>query len=324
MAGFAVRRLGAAALTVFLVITITFALAHLAPGEPMLADAERLHADPIRVARIRAEFGLDQPITTQYAVYLRNTLRGNLGESFTMRRPVVQLLRERLPRTVLLAGASLFIAFTLGIAIATIQAANAGGLRDGLLGAATITFYSTPTFWLGLVLLVVFGQWLRWLPIGGMTTPVEHDAMGMLGRMFDVVRHLILPALTLALVQTAEIARYQRGALVDALGAEFVRAARAKGLSELTVLVRHALRSALAPVVVLAGMAVPVLLTGSVLVESVFGWPGMGRLTFDAIAARDYNVILAAGLVSGTLVAFGNLAADLAAHALDPRTRMRT
>jgi peptide/nickel transport system permease protein len=318
---FALRRLGAALLTVVLVVTITFLLAHLAPGEPMLADAERLHADPARVARVRAEFGLDRPLGVQYAMYVANALRGNLGESFTMRRPVAAALRERLPNTALIALAALLLGFSLGIGVAVLQAARAGSRTDAALGALTLTFYSMPSFWLGLLMLVVFGQWLGWFPVGGMTTPVEHEQMGALGRTVDVLRHLVLPALTLGLVQTAEIARFQRGALVDALGAEFVRTARAKGLRERAVLLRHALRSALPPVVVLAGMSVPALLAGSVLIETVFGWPGMGRLTYDAIVARDYNVILGSAILSGALVAFGNLAADLGGRALDPRDR---
>jgi peptide/nickel transport system permease protein len=314
-----VRRLGAAAATALLVVTLTFLLAHLAPGEPMLADAERMHADPARIARIRAEFGLDRPLPVQYARYVGNALRGNLGESFRMRRSVASLIAERLPRTALVALTALALAFVLGVGIALVQAARAGGAADAVLSAATLTAYSTPSFWLGLVLLVVFAQGLGWLPVGGMTTPVEHERMGAMGRMFDVLRHLVLPALTLALVQVGEIARYQRGALVDALREAYIRTARAKGLRERTVLLRHALRSALAPAVVLTGMAVPAMLAGSVLVETVFGWPGMGRLTHEAIVARDYNVILGAALVSGALVALGSLAADLAASALDPR-----
>ena len=311
----------AAIVTVFLVITITFVLAHLAPGQPMLADAERMHADPARVARLKAEFGLDRPLPVQYAMYLGNALHGNLGESFTMRQPVNTVLEQRLPRTVLLAGVALLLAFAAGIALAAVQATRPGSWIDAALGALTQAFYAAPSFWLGLMLLVLFGQVLGWLPVGGMTTPIVHERMGTMGRMFDVGRHLLLPALTLALVMTAEIARYQRGALIDALGSEFVRAARARGLGERAILLRHALRSSLAPVVVLAGLAVPALLAGSVLVETVFGWPGMGRLTRDAIAARDYNLILGAAVLSGALVALGNLAADLGARALDPRAR---
>jgi peptide/nickel transport system permease protein len=319
VARFAIRRLGAALLTVFLVVSITFLLAHLAPGEPLLGEPERALADPVRAARMRAEFGLDQPMAAQYGRYVANAMRGNLGESFMMRRPVGALVRERLPRTALLAFTSLLLAFAAGIAVAVIQARRPGSWSDALLSGATLTFHSMPSFWLGLVLLVLFAQWLGWLPVSGMTTAVEHDAMGFGARMMDVARHLVLPALTLALVQTAEIARFQRGALVDAMGSGFVRAARARGAGERVVLLRHALRAALGPVIVLAGMSVPALLAGAVLVESVFGWPGMGRLTQEAILARDYNVILAAAIVSGVLVALGNLAADLAVRALDPR-----
>ena len=186
----------------------------------------------------------------------------------------------------------------------------------------TLAFYSVPVFWLGLLLLLVFGQELRWLPVSGMTDAAAHDALSPLGRWLDVARHLVLPALTLALVQGAAFARFQRSALLESLGAEFVRTARAKGLPERLVLLRHALRTALAPTITLAGLSVPYLLAGSVLVESVFGWPGLGRVAYDAIFARDYNVITATALVSGLLVALGNLLADCAVAAADPRVRL--
>ncbi|MDO8667384.1 MAG: ABC transporter permease, partial [Gemmatimonadales bacterium] len=187
---------------------------------------------------------------------------------------------------------------------------------------ASLAAYSTPSFWLGLVLLLVFGQWLRWLPVSGMTDPVVHEFLSPARRALDVLRHLIMPATTLGLVNAAWIARFQRGALVDALGSPFVRTARAKGIAESQVLLKHALRNALAPVITLAGLSVPALLTGSVLVESVFGWPGMGRVTFEAIFARDYNVITAAAIVAGILVALANLLADLAVAVTDPRERL--
>ena len=320
MARYAVRRLGAALLTVLLVVSITFLLAHLAPGEPMLGDAERLRADPVRVARLRAEFGLDQPMPVQYGRYVMNAMRGRLGDSFVSHRPAFDLLRERLPRTALLAGASLALAFAAGIGLATVQARRAGSWADAAISSVTLTLHSTPVFWLGLVLMLAFAQWLGWLPVSGMTTAVEYERMGLMARIADVLRHLVLPAVTLALVQTAEIARFQRGALIDALGSGFVQAARARGAADRAIMFHHALRASLAPAVVIAGMSVPALLAGSVLVESVFGWPGMGRMTHEAIIARDYNVILAAAITSGTLVALGNLAADLAVRRLDPRT----
>jgi len=321
VAAYAVRRLIAAALTLIVVVTLTFVLAHLAPGVPLLADAERLHADPGAIARIRADFALDRPLGEQFVRYAANAATGDLGESFVRRRPVAALVAERLPATILLGGTALVLALVLGIGVALAQAARAGTLTDTVLGAAALVLYSMPSFWLGLLLLWLFAQGLGWLPVGGMTEPVLHERLGAAGRALDVLRHLTLPAATLALVQTAAISRFQRGALVDTLRAEFVRAARARGLSGRAVLVRHALRAALGPVLALAGLMLPSLLAGSVLVETVFSWPGLGRLLQEAIAQRDYNVITACGLVAGALVTLGSLAADLAAHALDPRVR---
>ncbi len=321
MAAYAVRRLGAAALTLLVVVTLTFTLAHLAPGAPFLGDAERVRADPGQVERLRASFGLDRPLAEQYVRYAARALTGDLGESFVRRRRVAALVGERLPATVLLGGTALVLALVGGIGLALTQAARAGSRTDAVLGAAALVFYSMPAFWLGLLLLWIFGQGLGWFPVGGMTEPVVHARLGPAGRALDVLRHLVLPALTLALVQTAAVARLQRGALVDTLRAEFVRSAKARGLSGRAVLVRHALRAALAPVLALAGVMLPALLAGSVLVETVFGWPGLGRLLYEAIAQRDYNVITACGLVAGILVTLGSLAADLAAYALDPRVR---
>jgi peptide/nickel transport system permease protein len=321
VAAFAVRRLGAAALTIVVVVVLSFVLAHLAPGTPLIGDAERVRADPVQVARLRADFALDRPLPVQLARYAANALAGDLGQSFVRRRPVADLVAERLPATLLLGGSALVLALAFGLAIALLQAARAGTRTDTALGAAALVFYSMPSFWLGLLLLWVFAQGLGWFPVGGMTEPVVHDRLGALGRALDVLRHLALPALTLALVETAAVARFQRGALVDTLRTEFVRAARARGLSSRSVLVRHALRAALAPALALAGVLLPALLAGSVLVETVFGWPGLGRLLQEAIAQRDYNVITACGLVAGVLVTLGSLAADLAAHLLDPRVR---
>lgn len=321
MRGLALRRLGLAAFTVALVVILTFFLAHLAPGEPLIGDAELHRADPAAVARQRRAFGLDQPLAVQFTRYAGNVLRGRLGESFALRRPVATIIGERLPNTLLLGGAALLLSFGLGITAGTVQAARRGSRTDRLIGGLVAVAYATPSFWLGLVLLFVFGQVLHWLPIGGMTDPLLHETMSPLGRALDVARHTALPALTLALVNAAAVARFQRGALADVLAAEWIRTARAKGLSDGRVLLRHGLRGALGPVVTLAGLSVPALLAGSVLVESVFGWPGMGRLMHEAILARDYNVIIGIGFVAGVMVALGNLAADLGVAALDPRER---
>jgi peptide/nickel transport system permease protein len=320
--GFAARRLVFAAVTVATVVIITFVLVHLAPGEPMLGSPERTLASPETIARQRVLFGLDRPLPVQLVRYARNLARGELGESFTLHRPVADVLAEAVPHTVLLGATALVLALVLGVLIGAVQAVRHPSPTDTLLSAVTLAFYSVPVFWLGLLLLLAFGQELRWLPVSGMTDAATHDALSPLGRAVDVARHLVLPAATLALVQGAAFARFQRSALLESLRAEYVRTARAKGLSERMVLVKHALRTSLAPTITLAGLSIPYLLAGSVLVESVFGWPGLGRVAYDAIFSRDYNVITATALVSGLLVALGNLLADLAVAVADPRVRL--
>lgn len=322
MLGYLARRLAFAVVTVIAVVVITFFLVHLAPGEPMLGTPERSLASPETVARQRALFGLDRPLPVQFARYAGNLARGELGESFTLHRPVADVLAEAVPHTVLLGGTALLVALALGLGIGTTQAVRHPSRSDTLLGVVTLALYSVPVFWLGLLLLLVFGQELHWLPVSGMTDAAAHGTLPPLGQWLDVARHLVLPAATLALVQGAAFARFQRSALLESLHAEFVRTARAKGLSERLVLWKHALRNALAPIITLAGLSIPYLLAGSVLVESVFGWPGLGRVAYDAIFARDYNVITATALVSGVLVAAGNLLADLAVAAADPRVRL--
>jgi peptide/nickel transport system permease protein len=318
---FAVRRLGAALFSVAAVVLITFILIHAAPGEPMLGGADERRADPRAVQRLRSQFGLDAPVPVQAARWAVNVTRGNLGESFVQRRPVAAIIAERLPATMLLALSAMTGGFLLGIAVALLQARAAGSWSDGALGFATLVFFSMPSFWLALLLIMLFGQILGWLPLSGMVTPGAAPDRGFLAHGADVLRHLVLPATTLALVMTAMVARYQRGALVDTLAEPWVRAARGRGLGERRVLLRHALRASLSPAITLAGTLLPALLAGSVLVETVFGWPGMGRLAHDAIQTRDYNLIVGTALVAGVLVALGNLAADLATAALDPRQR---
>jgi len=316
-----VRRIALALATTAAVVILTFALVHLAPGEPVVTGAEGRFVPPETVARLRERFGLDRPLPVQFVRYAANLARGDLGESFSRHRPVAAVLKEALPNTFLLGGVALVLSLLLGLGLGTLQAARAGTWTDAALGTLALALYSVPVFWLGLMLLLVFGEWLHWLPLTGMTDVALREPAGFLRHAADVGRHLVLPAVTLALVNGAAIARFHRAAMLDALGAEFVRAARSRGLGERRVLWRHALRSALAPAITLAGLSVPALLTGSVLVESVFGWPGMGRVAYEAIFARDYSVITAVAVVAGVLVALGNLLADLGVAAADPRVR---
>ena len=321
MPTYLVRRVVLALVTTAAAVALTFALVHLAPGEPFVAGAEERFVPPETVARLRERFGLDRPLGAQFVRYVANVARGDLGESFTRRRPVAAVLGEALPNTLLLGGVALLLSFALGLGLGIAQATRSGSWADAALSTLALALASVPAFWLGLMLLLVFGEWLHWLPVAGMTDVVAGPAPGLAHRVLDVARHLVLPALTLALVNAAAVARFHRAAMLEALGADFVRAARARGLGEARILLAHAFRAALAPAITLAGLSVPALLTGAVLVESVFGWPGMGRVAYEAIFARDYNVITGVAVVTGVLVALGNLLADLGVAAADPRVR---
>ncbi len=316
-----VRRGAAAGAIVFAVLTLTFIAIHLAPGTPFLPRGDR-PMDSVVVARLRQRFGLDRPLPVQYLRYLTALGRGDLGESFSQHRPVALVLEDAIPNTLVLGGTALLIDFLTGLAIGVFQAARARRRSDAALTAVTLFFYSLPIFWLGLVLLLVFGERLHWFPVGGIVDPL-HDSLPPFARAWDRVRHLALPALTLGLVGAAGTARFQRAAMLEALGQDFVRTARAKGLTERAVLLGHALRNALLPYFTLLGLALPFVLTGAVLVESVFAWPGMGKLAADAIASRDYPVVAAAPLVASTIVVAGSVLADLLIAAADPRTRER-
>jgi peptide/nickel transport system permease protein len=312
MARWLLRRTAAALAIVFAVVTLVFFAIHLAPGTPFLPSNDR-PLNPAVEASLRARFGLDRPLPAQYASYLGALVRGDLGESFRQQRPVTAALADAVPNTLVLAGAALLIDLSLGIALGVLQAARARRAADRALGAASLFVYSLPTFWLGLVVLLVFGQWLRWLPVGGVTDPVFG------GGALDRLRHLLLPAFTLGVVGAAGTARFQRGAMLEALRRGFVRTARAKGVTDGRVLLRHALRNALLPAITLLGLALPFLLTGSVVVETVFAWPGMGKLAADAVNARDYPVVMAATLVASLMVVAGSLLADALYAVADPR-----
>lgn len=318
MAAWLVARLAAALAIVFTVVTLVFFAIHLAPGTPFLPSGDR-PLDPTVEAGLRARFGLDRPLGAQYVSYLSAMARGDLGESFSQQRPVVLALEEAIPNTVVLAATALAIDLLLGLAIGAVQAAYARRRLDTLLTHTTLFVYSLPTFWLGLVLLLVFGQGLHWFPVGGVVDPVLYQALSPAGRFVDRLRHLALPALTLGLVGAAGTARFQRAALLEALSQGFVKAARAKGLSESRVLLAHALRNALLPTITLMGLALPFLLTGSVVIETVFAWPGMGKLAADAVLSRDYPVVTATTLAATVLVVGGSLVADILYAAADPR-----
>ena len=322
-----VRR-GAAALgLIWLVLTLTFVLLHAAPGDA--ADLLVAPDAPPDVAlQLRQELGLDRPLTQQYGRWLANLLRGDLGESFRRREPVTGMLAAALPISLWLGAMSLLLTFVVGVAVGALQAARRDRWIDRLLTGLTTAVYAAPSYWLSLTAVAVFTYglsrlgapaWMR-LPAFGLTNPAS-DATGV-AVLPDLIRHSILPIAVLAAVGAAGIARYARTAILDLSRSEWVRTARAKGLGPGRVMFRHLLANALPPLVVLLMLSLPGVVAGSVFVESIFAWPGMGRVMLEAINARDYPVVMGATVVYAGIVVVANAASDLLLHAVDPRRRL--
>lgn len=320
MARFLARRLLHAVAIVFIVVTLTFLLVHLAPGDPATAQFQNQPVSQELVDQYRRDWGLDRPLVEQYFRYLGNVARGNLGHSFSRRRPVIDVIQEALPKTVFLGVAALGISFAVGIVIGTAQGATPGSRFDHTLTAITLAVFSMPIFWFGLMMMLVFGQWLGWFPVSGATSAISSH-LPFWGQVADRFHHLVLPALTLGLGGAAVVARFHRAEIAEAFSQNFIRTARAKGLTERDVVFRHALRTALLPAITMFGLSLPVLISGSVLIEYVFGWQGMGLAAYDAVGQRDYNVVTGAALFGAVMVVAGNFVADLAYRAVDPRTR---
>ena len=316
------KRLGQSLIVVLLVTTISFVLIRLAPGDPFSFVGD-FGMNPQVRERLRHQFGYDQPIFVQFVRYLGNVLSGQLGYSQSMHQYVGSVIADALPRTLLLMAVAIALAFGLGIVVGALQAVKQGTWLDRMLSGVLLVFYSVPDFWLALMALLAFGYWIPLFPIGGMTDLVAHDYMSLGGRIADVVVHLVLPASTLALLTAAGIARYQRAALLEVLPQDFVRTARAKGLGERSVIVRHALRNALLPVITLIGLSLPALVGGAFFIEKVFSWPGMGYLAWNAMLARDYDLVTGIVIVGGIMVTVGSLVADVLYAVVDPRLRAR-
>lgn len=305
------------------VATLSFALIHLAPGDPLSATLDNPHVSESVRAQWRANYGLDRPLGEQYVRYVGLLARGEFGYSYSMREPVGTVLARVLPNTLLLMGVALALSFALGIAMGALQAARPAGLVDRLFGGISLVLYSVPDFWLALLAMLSFAYWLPVFPVSGMVDALMYPYMTPLERVVDRLRHLVLPALTLTLVLTAGIARFQRAALADVLRADYVRTARAKGVRELAVVGRHGLRNALLPVITLVGLAFPALLGGAIFVERVFAWPGMGWTAVNAVSTRDYPLVVASVIVGSVMVVVGSALADALSALADPRLRSR-
>jgi peptide/nickel transport system permease protein len=319
--GWLFRRALQAAVTFAVAIALLFLLMRVAPGDPLYRLGEHRPLAPADIAELRARYGLDQPLDKQLISFLRGLGRGDLGVSIEYGRPVTQLLAERLPPTLLLGGTVLLLNFTVGLWLGVRQAIRRGRSEDRWLTLVSLTGYATPSFWLGLVLAWLVGIKWRLLPAAGMQDPLLSLDAGAAGRAMDVLRHLVLPAVTLSIVSIAATMRYQRSAMLEVLRLPYIVTARAKGLTEREVVWRHAWRNALFPVITLFGLWLPILVSGSVFVESVFAWPGLGSLAAGAVGSRDYPLIMGASLLVALLVVSGGFLTDVAYALLDPRVR---
>jgi peptide/nickel transport system permease protein len=314
-----VARLGQSLIVVFIVTTISFFVIRLAPGDPF--SYESTSVTPAIRQYWREQYGYDRPLPEQFARYVTSVARGELGYSVAKHQPVSRVLAEAVPRTLLLVGVGLTLSLLFGVIVGVMQATRRNGVFDRLSSAVLVTLYSLPDFWAALMIALIFGFWWPVFPPAYMVDPVMHDSLPAWAAFMDRVRHLTLPATTLALLTMAAIARYQRSAMLEVLPADYVRTARAKGLTETQIVWRHAFRNSLTPLVTLIGLLLPALLGGALFVEKVFSWPGMGMLAADAINGRDYDLVTATVVIGSVMVVVGNLLADLLHLALDPRVR---
>jgi len=320
------RRLIGAVPLLLGIATLVFFVVNLAPGDPALYMVSP-GMSPEVIEQTRVAFGLDEPVHVRYAKWVGSVLTGDFGHSFTYRRPVLDVIMDFLPNTLLLSACALALAFLVGIVLGTIQAVRQYSALDSSLSVLMLFFYSMPSFWLALMLILLFSLmaqtvwgWPISFPASGMTS-TGYEFMGPWDQLKDRAHHLVLPTLSLALVLTAGIARYTRGSMLEVIRQDFVRTARAKGLPERTVVFKHALRNALIPVVTLIGLYIPVLFSGTVFIELIFAWPGMGRAIVEAISQRDYPLVMAASFFFAIMVILANLAADVLYAVVDPRIR---
>ncbi|TCV98864.1 ABC transporter permease [Biostraticola tofi] len=309
--------------TLVIIILLAFGLMKLAPGD--MADviaSQSGGASPEYMDEMRHLYGLDVSLWRQFGNYLHSLVTMNMGYSFLYNAQVSELIFSRLPATLLLALTAILFALIVGVLLGIIAARYRGSFLDGFISVFSTIGFATPLFWIGLLFIVVFSLWLRWLPVGGFSTVGAEHSNG-LSYFLDILKHLVLPAFSLSLFFLSVYVRLTRSAMLDVYHQDYVRTARAKGLTEWRVIFRHMLRNAALPIVTLTGLEIGGLLSGSVVIETVFGWPGIGRLAYDAVLQRDINLLLGIFLLSSLLVVAMNLLIDLLYVALDPRIGRR-
>ncbi len=321
MLAYTVKRLLISIPLVLGIVTITFVMMRVAPGDPLdmyLEPQRQRQVDPEVIELLRAKYGLDQPIHIQYVRWLSNVAKGDFGESFRSRRPVNRMLAEAIPYTLQLTIlAVLFDAF-FGIVLGIIAAVKQYTALDKAVTLGSLVVYAIPGFWLALMMVMVFSVQLGWFPTS-QTRSMDYEFLSFWGKVGDRLWHLVLPVVVLGIGSAAGTARYVRNRLLDVLNADFVWAARARGFREHVVIVRHALRNALIPVITMYGMSLPFLLGGATVIETIFAWPGMGNMAVGGVGGRDYPVIMATTLIAAVLTVLGNLLADITYAIVDPR-----
>ena len=308
-----VRRLLVAVPTFIGITLLAFLVLNLAPGSPldaMLADP-RISAEEL--ARRRASMGLDRPLLVQYFTWLGQLLRGNFGYSYSTQRPVMAMILERLPATAALSASALALSLIVALPLGIRSAEHANSAQDFLSGGVSMLMMATPNFFAALILIYVFAIWLKWLPSGGMYSSSSVHALP------DLLRHMVLPMLVLSFQQIGALTRHMRSSMLEVIGQDYVRTARAKGLPWRKVINRHCIRNALTPIVTVVGMSIPSFVGGAVITEQVFGWPGVGTLMVTAITARDYPVIMGVTVFIAAAVLLANLLTDMAYGLIDPR-----
>jgi peptide/nickel transport system permease protein len=305
---------------VLAVVILNFVLVHAAPGDPVETIAGASGGmSPEMMAQLRTQYGLDRPLPVQLGVYLGKVLQGDLGYSYFFNLPVTALIAERVPATLLLVLSAVLLAFVVGTALGVLSSRKPNGALSQFITVLSMVGFAAPVFWVGIMLVILFASVLPILPVAGMRS--ADSSGGGLADVLDVLHHLVLPTVTLGLVYLAQYSRLARSSMLDVLGADFIRTARAKGLAEHVVLYKHALRNALLPVVTVLGLQFGNVLAGAILVETVFNWPGLGRLAFESVLRRDYPTILGVLLFSSIVVVVMNQLTDLCYRLIDPRIK---
>jgi ABC-type dipeptide/oligopeptide/nickel transport system permease component len=319
MAAYIIKRVLQLVPVIFVIICVNFVLVRLAPGDPITYLVGDAPVSREFIDELRAQYGLDQPLYWQLLVYLGRVLQGDLGYSFVSRDAVSAIILSRLPATLLLLGSQFVLSIIIGIALGVISAYRRGSPTDHAVSVISLVGFSVPAFWLGQMLMLVFALWLDLLPAQGMRS-LRFDLTGW-EAVLDVSKHLVLPTVTLTIFNLALIARVTRANMIDVLRMEYITYARSKGVPESSVVLVHALRNAILPVITVIGLNLRTLIAGAVLTETVFAWPGIGRLTYEAIFARDYPVLMGILIVIGITVVVANILTDIAYSWLDPRVR---